>query len=79
MIHQYKLNGYNIVLDICSGAVHAVDDIAYDIISMYQDESKERIIDAMCEKYLGRASDARGHPRQRGARGHAGVCQVHGA
>ena len=53
MIHQYKLNGYNIVLDICSGAVHAVDDIAYDIISMYQDESKERIIDAMCEKYLG--------------------------
>ncbi|MBQ5838064.1 MAG: thioether cross-link-forming SCIFF peptide maturase [Clostridia bacterium] len=53
MIHQYKLNGYNIVLDICSGAVHAVDDIAYDIISMYQNESKERIIDAMCEKYLG--------------------------
>ena len=53
MIHQYKLNGYNIVLDICSGAVLAVDDIAYDIISMYQDESKERIIDAMCEKYLG--------------------------
>ena len=52
MIHQYKLNGYNIVLDICSGAVHAVDDIAYDIISLYESQSKEDIINAMCEKYL---------------------------
>ena len=52
MIHQFKLNGYNIVLDICSGAVHAVDDIAYDIISMYESESKEDIIKAMCDKYL---------------------------
>ena len=52
MIHQYKLNGYNIVLDICSGAVHAVDDIAYDIISVYEAQSKEEIINAMCEKYL---------------------------
>ena len=52
MIHQFKLNGYNIVLDICSGAVHAVDDIAYDIISLYEAHSKEEIINAMCEKYL---------------------------
>ena len=52
MIHQFKLNGYNIVLDICSGAVHAVDDIAYDIISMYETNSKEDIIKAMCDKYL---------------------------
>ena len=52
MIHQYKLNGYNIVLDICSGAVHAVDNIAYDIIALYETESKEEIINAMCEKYL---------------------------
>jgi uncharacterized protein len=52
MIHQYKLNGYNIVLDICSGAVHAVDDIAYDIIALYETESKEDIIKAMCDKYL---------------------------
>ena len=54
MIHQFKLNGYNIVLDICSGAVHAVDDIAYDIISMYETNSKEDIIKAMCDKYLSR-------------------------
>ena len=32
MIHQYQNNGYNIVLDVNSGAVHVVDKIAYDII-----------------------------------------------
>ena len=32
MIHQYKLGGYNIVLDVCSGALHVVDDLSYDII-----------------------------------------------
>ena len=32
MIHQYKNNGYNIVLDVNSGAVHVVDDIVYDVI-----------------------------------------------
>ena len=34
MIHQYKSNGYNIVLDVESGAVHVVDDITYDVISL---------------------------------------------
>ena len=33
MIHQYKNNGYNIVLDVNSGSVHVVDDIVYDIIA----------------------------------------------
>ena len=41
MIHQYKLNGYNIVLDVCSGSIHAVDEVAYDIIAMYKDNSVE--------------------------------------
>ena len=36
MIHQYKLGNQNIVLDICSGSVHAVDDVAYDIIAEYE-------------------------------------------
>ncbi len=53
MIHQYKLNGYNIVLDICSGAVHAVDDVAYDIISLYESHQKQDIISQMEMKYLG--------------------------
>ena len=51
MIHQYKLNGYNIVLDVCSGAVHVVDEVAYDIISMYEENDKETILNAMWDKY----------------------------
>ncbi|MBR6754542.1 MAG: thioether cross-link-forming SCIFF peptide maturase [Clostridia bacterium] len=53
MIHQYKLNGYNIVLDICSGSVHAVDDVAYDIISLFESKSKDEIIAEINGKYLG--------------------------
>lgn len=34
MIHQYKSNGYNIVLDVNSGSVHVVDDIVYDLIQV---------------------------------------------
>ncbi len=44
MIHRYKLNGYNIVLDVYSGSVHVVDDVAYDIIGMYEEKSQEEII-----------------------------------
>ena len=40
MIHQYKQNGYNIVLDSLSGSVHAVDEVAYDIIGMYETTEK---------------------------------------
>lgn len=43
MIHQYKNNGYNIVLDVNSGSVHVVDDVAYDVISMYEEKGKEEI------------------------------------
>ena len=35
MIHQYKNNGYNIVMDVNSGAVHVVDEVTYDVISMF--------------------------------------------
>ncbi len=51
MVHQYKLNGYNIVIDVCSGGVHAVDDIAYDVIAMFESNTKEEIIPAIYEKY----------------------------
>ena len=54
MIHQYKLGGYNIVLDVCSGGVHVVDDVAYDMISMFETESREDILAAMKEKYVGK-------------------------
>ena len=51
MVHQYKLNGYNIVLDTCSGSVHSVDEVAYDVIEMYNDFSREEIIKKITEKY----------------------------
>ena len=54
MVHQYKLNGYNIVLDTCSGSVHCVDEVAYDIIAMYKNAEKEEIVSAMLEKYADR-------------------------
>ena len=51
MLHQYKLNGYNIVLDTCSGAVHVVDDVAYDMIAMYKEKPLDTVISALLEKY----------------------------
>ena len=55
MIHQYKLGGYNIVLDICSGSVHAVDEVAYDIIAMFEANDRDTVISAMNKKYEGRS------------------------
>ncbi len=55
MLHQYKLNGYNIVLDTCSGAVHAVDDVAYDMIAAWQDTDRETLIRNMLNRYADRA------------------------
>ena len=57
MIHQYQLGGYNIVLDICSGAVHIVDEIAYDIIARFETQSKERILKEIGSKYSNVSKD----------------------
>ena len=54
MIHQYKLGGYNIVLDVCSGSVHVVDEVAYDIIALFETQDRETILKAMAEKYASR-------------------------
>ena len=51
MVHQYKLNGYNIVLDTCSGSVHTVDEVAYDIIEMYKTHSEDEIVSIILERY----------------------------
>ena len=51
MIHQYKLGGLNIVIDVNSGAVHVVDEVAYDIIAMYETATADEIVAAMLEKY----------------------------
>ncbi len=59
MIHQYKLNGYNIVLDVASGGVHSVDDLAYDIIGLFEDTSPDEIVRLMLEKYADDATVSR--------------------
>lgn len=62
MVHQYKNNGYNIILDVNSGAVHVVDDVVYDIIEEYKkttvdadgritDDKKQKLIQAFSGKY----------------------------
>ena len=51
MIHQYQLGGYNIVLDVCSGSVHVVDQVAYEIIARFESEDRENILRAMGEKF----------------------------
>jgi len=51
MIHQYKLNGYNIVIDVYSGSVHSVDEVAYDLISLFEDNTREQVLEKMAGKY----------------------------
>lgn len=51
MIHAYKMNGYNIILDQNSGCVHSVDDATYDIITMYGSTAKNNIKRFILSKY----------------------------
>lgn len=53
MIHQYKLGGFHIVLDVNSGSVHCVDELAYDVIALFETETPETIVAQMLEKYAG--------------------------
>ena len=54
MIHQYKLGGYNIVLDVCSGAVHAVDEVAYEIIALFENDSREAVLERVGQMFASR-------------------------
>ena len=51
MIHQYQLNGYNIVLDVNSGAIHVVDGLTYDMIAEYKEREKDELIADMAAKH----------------------------
>jgi len=51
MVHQYKNNGYNMVLDVCSGSVHVVDDLSYDVIALYEDNNEDEIITKLADRY----------------------------
>ncbi len=55
MIHKYKLGGYNICLDVHSGAVHIIDDVAYDVLDLCDEnmtrDIPEDIISELSAKY----------------------------
>ena len=52
MIHQYRSNGYNIVMDINSGAVHIVDDVVYDVLPLLEEKKREEdILAVLSGKY----------------------------
>ena len=53
-IHQFKNNGYNIVLDIASGSIHVVDDLVYDMIAEFTEKDRDSLISGMLEKYAGK-------------------------
>lgn len=48
------MNGYNIIIDQNSGCVHSVDDVAYDIITNYENKNKDEIKSYILEKYKDR-------------------------
>ncbi len=51
MVHLYKNNGYNIVIDSNSGCVHSVDEVAYDMIGLFEKLDKQTLIKTVLEKY----------------------------
>lgn len=55
MIHKYKLNGYNIVLDVNSGGVHIVDELTYDLLDNvmppFSNECPENVIEKLSKYY----------------------------
>ena len=44
MIHKFSMNGYNIVLDVDGGSVHILDYVAYELVDLYEENTKEEII-----------------------------------
>ena len=54
MVHQYKLNGYNIVVDSCSGSIHSVDEVAYDVIALFPEHEEDEIVAQLLAKYADR-------------------------
>ncbi len=59
MIHCYQLGGLNIVLDVYSGSIHLVDEIAYDMIAGYETTEQGALLDALLAKYGDRADVTR--------------------
>ena len=57
MIHTFKAVGQPMLLDVGSGAVHAIDNMAFDVLEMWNDHTPEEIRDALKEKYTAQELD----------------------
>ena len=51
MIHQYIMGGYNIVLDVGSGAIHTVEELAYDLIARFETEERDALVASLAAAY----------------------------
>ncbi|MCD8096758.1 MAG: 4Fe-4S cluster-binding domain-containing protein, partial [Lachnospiraceae bacterium] len=51
MVHRYKNNGYNILLDVNSGSVHVVDELVYDMIPYYKEKGLEDTVELLRDRY----------------------------
>ena len=51
MLHKFSMNGINVLMDIYSGAVHAVDDVAYDIADLYPEMNADELAEKFADKY----------------------------
>ena len=56
MIHQYQNNGYRIVLDVYSGAVHVVDELCYDLIAWLTQQKESYTAQELGEDELGQSA-----------------------
>ena len=51
MIHRFHLDDMFIVTDTCSGSVHVMDEIAYEMTGMYEEAGKEEVIRRAKERF----------------------------
>ena len=62
MIHKFKQNGMNIVMDVNSGIVHVVDDMTYDVLDVYTGKNREDVLARLACRGHGRS----GRPHREG-------------
>ncbi len=60
MVHQYKSNGFNIVLDVNSGMVHLVDELTYEMIAAFPNMERDALVKSVCEKFSDGTPDEEG-------------------
>ncbi|MBR3415073.1 MAG: PqqD family peptide modification chaperone, partial [Clostridia bacterium] len=54
MVHLFCNNGYYIAVDPASGSVHSLDEVAYDVISLFEEKTEGEIVAELLGKYGGR-------------------------